>query len=129
MLERMVRIGRLFDLYGPLLTSRQQDFIRLYHYHDLSLGEIAEKYGITRQAVYDTLNRSENSLEEYERRLGFHSRLLRTQVSLDDLIAVSRRIPGDPEGDGELMRWKRRLLDGLERLSRELSGQNGSGVR
>ena len=69
MLERTIKIGLLFDFYGELLTEKQQQMIRLYFYQDLSLGEIAEEYGISRQAVYDNLKRAEAALKEYENKL------------------------------------------------------------
>ncbi|PRX26663.1 hypothetical protein BX659_11927 [Orenia metallireducens] len=68
-IDKVVRVARLFSFYAPLLTERQQEFIRLYYHHDLSLGEIAKQQGISRQAVYDNLKRSEESLEDYEEKL------------------------------------------------------------
>ena len=68
-IEKVVKIGKLFSFYGSLLTDRQQEFMQLYYYHDLSLGEIAEQQDISRQAVYDNLKRSEKALEEYEANL------------------------------------------------------------
>ena len=88
MLEKLVRIGYLFDFYGPLLTERQQDFIRLYYHHDLSLSEIAERYQITRQSVYDTLKRSEESLENYEKNLKIYRRMEKMKDRIDELEAI-----------------------------------------
>ncbi|TDX51968.1 hypothetical protein C7959_10992 [Orenia marismortui] len=68
-IDKVVRVGKLFSFYSSLLTERQQEFVRLYYHHDLSLGEIAEQQGISRQAVYDNLKRSEEALEEYESKL------------------------------------------------------------
>lgn len=71
MLNRMLLIGRLFDIYGELLTKKQQDCIRMHYLEDLSLAEIADCFIITRQAVHDILVRAEQSLTEYEAKLGF----------------------------------------------------------
>src|SRR3990170_8927063 len=60
----------LFDIYGGLLTTKQQGLMRLYYHDDLSLGEIAERLQITRQAVYDSLHRSMVELTRFERHLG-----------------------------------------------------------
>ncbi|HMZ52397.1 MAG TPA: sigma factor-like helix-turn-helix DNA-binding protein, partial [Candidatus Sumerlaeota bacterium] len=49
--ERVVRIGRLLDLYGNLLTDRQRDFIRRHYEDDLSFGEIGKEFGISRQVL------------------------------------------------------------------------------
>ena len=59
----------LFDFYGELLTERQKEIYRKYHAEDLSLGEIAEEYEVSRQAVHDLLKRCDKQLENYESRL------------------------------------------------------------
>jgi predicted DNA-binding protein YlxM (UPF0122 family) len=61
-----LRIIRLFDTYGRLLTDRQQEMLRLYFHDDLSLSEIAERFEVTRQAIYDALRRSTDELERFE---------------------------------------------------------------
>ena len=67
--ERLLLI-RLLDTYGSLLTLRQRRTMRLYYLDDLSLGEIAERQGVTRQAVRDSLQRSIVEMRRYERHLG-----------------------------------------------------------
>ena len=69
-LDKLGRIAQLYDLYGPLLTPRQQEAVRLYYEQDLSLAEIASECGVSRQAVYDLLRRAEVALEKYEQKLG-----------------------------------------------------------
>ncbi len=65
-LGQRLRIIRLLDVYGALLTRRQQTMLRLYYDRDLSLGEIAEKLRVTRQAVHDSLHRSIGELRRLE---------------------------------------------------------------
>ncbi len=60
------RAAQLFDVYGRLLTSRQQRLVQRYFLDDLSLGEIAGQLAITRQAVYDSLRRATAELEHLE---------------------------------------------------------------
>jgi predicted DNA-binding protein YlxM (UPF0122 family) len=67
--EKKIRVGRLYDFYGGLLTDKQQKIMEQYFYDDLSLGEIAENFQISRQAVYDLLKRAETTLENYEAKL------------------------------------------------------------
>ena len=62
-------INLCFDFYGQLLTERQQKFIELYYGNDYSLGEIAETYQVSRQAVHDTLKRAASMLQNYEQKL------------------------------------------------------------
>ena len=68
-MESRVRTALLYDFYGSLLTKRQQGFMELYFGEDLSLGEIAREFGVSRQAVYDIINRAEAALKGYEQRL------------------------------------------------------------
>jgi hypothetical protein len=65
-----LRAVRLSDAYGRLLTQRQQRLLHLYFHDDLSFGEIAERFAVTRQAVYDALRRATNELERFESLLG-----------------------------------------------------------
>lgn len=69
MLEKVLEIGMLYDFYGELLTAKQRDAIELYYNDDLSLGEISETLGISRQGVYDIIKRSEKQLRRYEEKL------------------------------------------------------------
>ena len=62
---------QLFDAYGPLLTETQQEICNLYFMCDLSLSEIAEEKGITKQAVSDTLKKSRELLDSFEQKLHF----------------------------------------------------------
>ncbi len=68
-IHKKVRFGELYDAYGTLLTPKQQRIMEAYFYEDLSLGEIGEHTGSSRQAVYDLLKRVEKSLEGYEAKL------------------------------------------------------------
>ena len=65
-LTERLRVIRLFDTYGRLLSVRQQRLLRLYYHDDLSLSEIAEQDEVTRQAVFDALHRSTEELERLE---------------------------------------------------------------
>ncbi len=62
---------RLWDLYSPLLTQTQKEITDLYFNFDLSLGEIAEQKGVSRQSVSDCLHKCRKQLEKYEERLHF----------------------------------------------------------
>ena len=64
------RMAMLFDFYGDMLTERQREFYDLYYNEDLSLSEIAENYGISRQGVRDVIVRAEATLTELEDKTG-----------------------------------------------------------
>ncbi|MBO8176501.1 putative DNA-binding protein [Aeribacillus pallidus] len=69
MLEKTTRMNYLYDFYQSLLTPKQRSYMSLYYLDDYSLGEIAEEYEVSRQAVYDNIKRTEAMLEEYEKKL------------------------------------------------------------
>ena len=63
-------ISLLYDFYGELLKTSQQQVVELYVNEDLSLSEAADLLGISRQGVRDSLARAERKLNEYEKKLG-----------------------------------------------------------
>jgi len=96
-LERANRIILLGDYYGRLLTERQREILSLHYESDLSLGEVGELLGVSRQAVHDLLSRAEESLEDYEARLGLVARDAATRRLVAALArAVSSLEPSHP---------------------------------
>ncbi|HBT46324.1 MAG TPA: DNA-binding protein [Peptococcaceae bacterium] len=119
LLDRMTRIGRLYDFYGPLLTPKQRQWLELHYHHDLSLGEIAALCQVSRQAVYDGLQRAERALEEYEARLGYLERYLREREQLEE---VARRLSTFKESGS----WQE-FEKALQQLEQLLEGPPGDG--
>ncbi|BAP85586.1 DNA-binding protein [Paucilactobacillus hokkaidonensis JCM 18461] len=68
-IEKNYRINSLFEFYKSLLTDKQNNYMQLYYGDDYSLGEIAEEFSISRQAVYDNIKRTESIIEVYENKL------------------------------------------------------------
>ena len=68
-IEKTNRMNALFEFYAALLTDKQMNYIELYYADDYSLAEIAEEFGVSRQAVYDNIKRTEKILEAYEMKL------------------------------------------------------------
>lgn len=90
MLDRVLRIAQLYDFYGALLTDKQQQSLEMHYLSDLSLAEIADEFGVSRQAVHDILRRAEQILEDYESKLGLVERYRLEQaiiVSIHDLVS------------------------------------------
>ncbi len=83
-----MEITLLFDYYGELLTKRQQEIVNLYYIHDLSLGEIAEKLEVSRQCVYDHLQRAEKALHDYENDLGLVKKFKQFREKLNDIDEI-----------------------------------------
>lgn len=74
MLERLNLVNELYDIYKPLLTKKQRVYIELYYHEDLSLSEIAEEMGVSRNAVYDNIRRTEKLLTGYEEKLEIYEK-------------------------------------------------------
>lgn len=78
----ITRVSLLYDFYGGLLTEKQRSVMSLYHEENLSLSEIADEYGISRQGVHDTLKKAQQALEEYECKLKLVDKLMRTDAAV-----------------------------------------------
>ncbi|NLJ99918.1 MAG: RNA polymerase subunit sigma-70 [Clostridia bacterium] len=76
----------LFEQYSSLLTDRQRELVKLYYFEDLSLQEIADELGITRQAVFFGLKRAQKALEGYENSLGLVERFSYLKKNLRGII-------------------------------------------
>ncbi len=92
MKNQAYRMAMLFDFYGDVLTDRQKEFYDLYYNEDLSLGEIAENYGITRQGVRDVIVRAEAVLTELEDKTGLIKRFHATRRQLEQLLQDAERM-------------------------------------
>ena len=82
----------LLDFYGELLTDRQKELFDLYYNEDLSLSEIAENTGITRQGVRDAIVRAEGILTELEEKTGMIARFLRLKKQAERIEEAARQI-------------------------------------
>ncbi len=81
-----LEIGYLFDFYGELLSERQREIFSLYYDEDLSLSEVSEQVGITRQGVRDTVKKSEEQLISLEAKLGLAARFKEISKKSDGII-------------------------------------------
>lgn len=82
MVDDITKASLLYDFYGALLTEKQRQVMALYHEENLSLSEIGQEFGISRQAVHDTLKKAEQALEEYEDKLKLMDKFLKTERAL-----------------------------------------------
>ena len=80
-------VSLLLDIYGGLLTEKQRAFLEFYYNDDLSLAEIAENEGITRQGVYDIVKRAKDQLVNYEKKLLINERFQNIYSQADDILA------------------------------------------
>ena len=87
-MDRFVELGQLLDWYGAFLTQRQRSLVRQYAFEDCSLGEIAEREGISRQAVRDAIATAETELRDMEQKLGLIEKNERSRALLQELLAT-----------------------------------------
>lgn len=96
-MAKEMRFVLLLDFYGDLLTDKQQELMRFYYEDDLSLSEISENEGITRQGVHDAIRRSEAVLQEMEDKLGLAARFQKINESADQIDTITRQILDENE--------------------------------
>ena len=89
-LKKKVDLAFLSAFYGGMLTDHQRRILSLHCEEDLSLGEIAEEVGISRQAAHETLSRASAKLTEMEAALGVAGRFRRMESGLEDALAFLR---------------------------------------
>lgn len=99
LLDKTNRINVLFDFYRPLLTDKQQLFLQCYFHEDLSLGEIAAEFEISRQAVYEHIRRASAVLEEYENKLQLVAQQARLRALIEQITDVPLRTRFEQELD------------------------------
>lgn len=101
-LEQRNRMAVLYDLYGCLLTEKQQSMFDLYYLEDYSFGEIADRYEISRTAVFDLIKRTEQLLEKYESKMHLAAKEAKQKHIL-------LQLEGMAEGNGEMQKLLQQL--------------------
>ena len=122
MKNQAYRMALLYDFYGDMLTDRQKEFYDLYYNEDLSLAEIAENYGITRQGVRDVIVRAEAVLTELEDKTGIIRRFHKMQEQFAQMeTAVNTILQRNDQKwqDNELELQCNRIQELLAQLKQE----------
>ncbi|MCI6552895.1 MAG: DNA-binding protein [Lachnospiraceae bacterium] len=109
-MEKIVEQGLLYDFYGELLTEHQRRIYEDAVYNDLSLAEIAEETGISRQGVHDLLRRCSHTLKGYEDRLHLVQRFYEIRQKVQGINQLTENRDMEPE----------RLREEIRRLSKEI---------
>ena len=81
-MEKFVYLSMLYDIYGELLTERQQMYFKDYYFNNLSYGEMGEKYDVSRNAIFHQMKLIEKKLEFYEEKLKIYSK----KEQINDII-------------------------------------------
>ena len=123
MKNQAYRMAMLFDFYGDLLTQRQREFYDLYYNEDLSLAEIAENYGISRQGVRDVIVRAEAAMSEIEEKTHIIRRFHQSKAAIAAIDAAAdkllRAVDERSYGDVMLDELARTITENVARLNQE----------
>ena len=111
----------LFDFYGAMLTPRQQEIFDLYYNDDLSLSEISEQMQISRQAVRDSITRSKNLMNDFERRLGLVERFKKSSEAFRRINELAGELMELNRSEKRSVEFDLRLAE-IYRLTRDVSG-------
>jgi len=111
-MQDIMKLSVLFDYYGTVLTQKQADVCDMYFNQNLSLGEISEIMGITRQGVRDCIKKSEKILLGHEEKLGIYKKDLKVS-SLIDKIEV---LLNESNIDVDLMDRIKMITDEIKNL-------------
>lgn len=117
-MEKIVEQGLLYDFYGELLTRHQQEIYESVVYENLSLGEIAETQGISRQAVHDIVKRCDKALLGYEEKLKLVARFTSIKEKISEINRLSEHYEGGEMSDAASYSAQIRELS--ERIMQEL---------
>ena len=98
-MEKIVEQTLLYDFYGELLTEHQQKIYEDVVFHDMSLSEIAQENGISRQGVHDLVKRCDKILQGYEDKLGLVSKFHQTKKMVEDIRQLTKdyQLSREPE--------------------------------
>jgi len=115
--DKTLLMTMLFDFFGEILTKKQYEYFDLYHNDDLSLSEIAERAGISRQGVHDIITRAESSLLRMEEKTGVVKRWLDLRTDLEEAKELSRELVSLMDNNGTSADIANELFIILESLS------------
>lgn len=104
----------LYDYYGDLLTERQKECFELRYNQDLSLGEIGQELGISRQGVYDNLSRTEQQLKNMEAKTGCVRRDLQCRKAIDSVYEAAVALAANDDQQVQLL--ANRILNAVSDL-------------
>ena len=104
----------LFDTYGGMLTDKQRDCFDMRYNQDLSLGEIAEELGVSRQAVNDNLTRTEALLRRMEENIGSVKRDMQIRNAVQELLEAAAVL--DTSSDPAVLAQARRIRSAADIL-------------
>ena len=128
-LKEIVELARLYDVYGPMLSEHKKEIFESYVLDNLSLSEIAEDVGISRQGVRDLVRRCSRELQEYEEKLHFVEKLGRISECIDESIDIVLNLISEYQEAAEKYfdeKSLRRLLSRMKEAESHMQDMGGS---
>ncbi len=120
-MEKIVEQGLLYDFYGELLTRHQRQIYEGIVYDNLSLGEIAQEEGISRQAVHDIVKRCDKTLQGYEEKLKLIEKFQNIKAKVSGINQLSEQLEKDErEHEGEYSSYGIRIKQLSSEILQEL---------
>lgn len=115
-MNKDINMALLFDIYGNILSDFQRSCLDMYYNQDFSLSEISDNVGKTRQGVYDSIKRSEQTLENLEKKLGFWGKINDLKEKIDIIKKLIVIIPdiSDSEFTKEKIKKIKKLLNEIQ---------------
>lgn len=93
-MDKNIYLINLYDIYGSLLTEKQQNYFEEYYFENLSLKEISENYNVTRNAIFNVLKETEEKLNHYETKLNIYIKTKKIKEIIKDIndIKIKEKI-------------------------------------
>ncbi|MDA3732539.1 YlxM family DNA-binding protein [Niameybacter massiliensis] len=117
-MEKFVEVSYLYDFYESLLTDKQRDLLMRYYFDDLSLGELATTYNISRQSVFDTIKKAEQKMLDLESKLELWTKYVKQEKILTEVKDKLKQC--SPLGETEKEKQLQEAIALLEQLSSEM---------
>ena len=109
-----LEMALLYDYYGGMLTDKQRDCFDMRYNQDMSLGEIAETLGVSRQAVNDNLSRTETLLRRMEENIGCVKRDMLTRAAVEEILTAATVL--DASSDPAVRVMAQRILNAVQTI-------------
>ncbi|MGN0594119.1 MAG: YlxM family DNA-binding protein [Hominimerdicola sp.] len=127
-MSKNLEMSNLLDLYGCLLTEKQFNIMDMYYNDDLSLGEIAEDLHISRQGVHDTVKRGEETITDYENKLGLYAQQNAYLKQLNEFKSLAMKIFEECEKVSFSQQIAEKTTILLKNLDKQLNEFDNSGM-
>ena len=114
--EDIRELSILYDFYGALLPEKMQEIFRMYHEENLSLAEISNQIGGSRQGIHETVKRAEEKLREYEAKLGLAEKYAKQEKALERLersVSSLQTLSGTRSADSDAFAGKQGMLQSI----------------